>query len=127
MPRFKIKTQQDTKGRDKIFVECLKQTGLPIPESEYRFSNERMWRFDFAYPESKLAIEIEGGIWSGGRHTNPKGFEDDCEKYNTAALLGWYVLRIPTKILFKKTTFELIKQCYDNNLNKNLTKTKLFN
>ena len=65
----------------------------PKPIREFVFAPPRKWRFDFAYPEKKIAIEIEGGIWSAGRHTRGKGFESDCEKYNTATLLGWRVYR----------------------------------
>lgn len=118
----------DNKKRDAIFVQLLKEVGLPEPKPELRFSKDRMWRFDFAYPEAKLAIEIEGGVWNNGRHVTGTGFEDDCEKYNTAVLMGWYVLRIPTKILFKKITFELIKQCYFKFLKPDqLPDNKLFN
>ena len=40
-----------------------------------------------------VAAEIEGGTWVKGRHNRPKGFADDCEKYNVALLRGWRVLR----------------------------------
>lgn len=63
---------------------------------EHRFHAERMWRFDFAWPVRKLAVEIEGGVWTGGRHTRGKGYVADLEKYNTAALHGWRVLRFTT-------------------------------
>lgn len=63
------------------------------PVREYRFAPPRMWRFDFAYPERKVAVEIEGGVWSGGAHTRGKHFESDCEKYNTAVVMGWRVFR----------------------------------
>lgn len=66
---------------------------------EYRFSNERKWRFDFAHPDSKTAIEIEGGHWSGGRHTRGSGFCKDCEKYNAAALDGWTVFRLTGQMI----------------------------
>jgi very-short-patch-repair endonuclease len=59
------------------------------------FHPTRRWRLDFANPELKIAIEIEGGIFSGGRHVSPAGFIEDCRKYNEAALLGWMVLRVP--------------------------------
>lgn len=66
-------------------------------EAEYRFHPTRKWRFDFAWPEMMIAVEIEGGTWAGGRHSRGKGFEKDCEKYNEAAILGWTVLRFTTR------------------------------
>lgn len=66
---------------------------LPEPVREYRFHPTRRWRFDFAWPDAKVAVECEGGIWSRGRHVRGRGFESDCEKYNAATLLGWRVFR----------------------------------
>ena len=63
---------------------------------EYRFHPERRWRFDWADPERKVAIEIEGGVWTRGRHVRPIGYERDAEKYNEAAIAGWIVLRYST-------------------------------
>ena len=51
------------------------------------------WRFDFAWPDRKIAVEIEGATWTGGRHTRGSGFEEDCRKYNAATSLGWQVYR----------------------------------
>lgn len=66
---------------------------------EHRFHKTRRWRFDFAFVDRKIAIEVEGGIWSGGRHVRPAGFEGDCEKYNEATILGWKIYRLtPTMI-----------------------------
>lgn len=61
--------------------------------SEYRFHPTRKWRFDFAHPEKMIGIEIEGGVFSKGRHTRGMGYIKDCEKYNSAIILGWRVLR----------------------------------
>lgn len=60
---------------------------------EHRFHPDRRWRFDFAWPEVKVAAEVEGGIFSGGAHTRGAHFRSDCEKYNAAAELGWRVFR----------------------------------
>jgi len=67
--------------------------GLPAPEREYRFDSERRWRFDFAWPSLKIAVEVEGGVWMRGRHVRPVGYLADLEKYNRAVVLGWRVLR----------------------------------
>jgi hypothetical protein len=72
------------------------QMGLPQPEAEYRFHPVRRWLFDFAWPaHGKVALEVEGGTWlqGGGRHNRAAGYAKDCEKYNSAALLGWRVFR----------------------------------
>jgi len=68
--------------------------GLPDPERQYRFHPERRWRFDFAWPDHRLAIEVDGVLWGEqGGHQRPDDYADDCEKLNEAVLLGWRVLR----------------------------------
>ncbi len=71
-------------------VRALK---LPAPHREFQFHPTRKWRFDFAWPEHDLAVEVEGGGWSQGRHTRGKGFSDDLKKYSEAMRLGWLVYR----------------------------------
>ena len=71
-------------------------------QREYKFHSVRKWRFDFAWPELKVALEIEGGIWAKGRHVSPRGFILDCEKYNEASSLGWVVLRCPPTFIGSK-------------------------
>jgi very-short-patch-repair endonuclease len=68
-------------------------------DKEYQFHPTRKWRFDFAWPLEKFAVEIEGGVWSGGRHTRGKGFIEDCIKYNEAVMLGWRVIRVTTEMV----------------------------
>lgn len=71
--------------------------GLPQATREHRFHTTRKWRMDRAYPEFMTAVEVEGGIWSGGRHVRGAGYEGDCEKYNQAQIMGWAVLRFTPK------------------------------
>ena len=64
-------------------------------QAEFRFCPNRRWRFDFAWPTPKVAVEIEGGVWMTGRHQRARGYLNDCEKYETALMLGWTVYRVP--------------------------------
>ena len=66
---------------------------------EHRFHADRKWRFDFAWPNSMAAVECEGGVYTGGRHTRGKGYEDDCIKYAEATLLGWTVFRLTERMI----------------------------
>jgi very-short-patch-repair endonuclease len=75
----------------------LKQLGVTGWVQEYEFASDHKWRFDFAFPDRRLAVEVEGGVWSKGRHTRGSGFIDDLAKYNAAALRGWCVLRFTTE------------------------------
>ena len=97
------------KTSPEIFFKFCETMGLPKPVAEFRFEPERRWRFDFAWPESKIALEVEGGVWSGGRHTSGKGFAADMVKYNRAVCLGWGVLRVQPKELLTLSTVQMVK------------------
>ena len=74
--------------------------GAEDPESEYRFHPQRRWRFDWAWPAQKVAVEYEGGIFGRrGAHGSVSGIMRDIEKYNAATLLGWRVFRCTVKML----------------------------
>ena len=91
----------------------LAAAGLPEPVAEYPFAAElgRRWRFDLAWPDRRLAVEVEGGLFGrGGRgsnrpcptcgqgpagaHRSVAGVKRDIEKGNAAVALGWRVLRV---------------------------------
>jgi very-short-patch-repair endonuclease len=91
-------------------LENFLLAGLPEPEREYRFHKDRKWRFDFAWPAKYLAVEVEGGVWSGGRHTTGAGFTADCVKYNAAAMLGWRVLRFTSTQINSGEALEKIEE-----------------
>ncbi len=73
--------------------EQLLNNILPGWVREYRFNPDRRWRADFCQPVYKIIVEIEGAVWTNGRHTRGSGFTKDMEKYNSATVLGYSVLR----------------------------------
>lgn len=89
---------------------AIRADGMPEPVREIRFAPPRRWRFDLAWPERMLAVEVDGGVWSGGRHTRGAGFIADCEKLNTATLLGWRVLRLPGPHVKDGTAVKMLRQ-----------------
>lgn len=91
--------QAGSKGEAAFALHC--RVEKLEPEPEYSFHPTRRWRFDFAFPDRKLAVEIEGGV--NGRHQRMGGFTGDCHKYNSAALLGWRVLRYTTAMVMDGT------------------------
>lgn len=94
----------------------LRDRGL-VPQKEHRFHPERMWRFDYAWVEKKIAVEIDGGsfgrvvvchqckqpvkrflksggimlIREGSGHNTGPALNRDHEKFNEAVKLGWRV------------------------------------
>ena len=75
---------------------------------ELLFHHTRKWRFDYAIPAAQVAIEVEGGAYTQGRHTRGKGFEADLEKYNTAESMGWHVLRVTPEWLCAPKTIAIV-------------------
>ena len=114
----KRKTRQ-TKNSPKItdlFTNIVKADLGEECVKEYKFHPTRRWRFDYALPQHKIALEVEGGVWTGGRHIRPQGFLGDIEKYNTAALMGWRVFRTTPDELIRTSTLNLLKQAITGEL-----------
>lgn len=124
-----MKTKISVKNKSDFFAMLLKsETGI-LPVKELTFAPGRLWRFDYAIPELKIAIEIEGGVFKkrvytdkrtqeqittiGGRHNSAKGFLGDIEKYNHAALLGWRIFRTTPSGMTSGEFLELIKKAID--------------
>jgi len=74
----------------------MRDIGLPAPVAEHPFHPERKWRFDRAWPDYGVAVEVDGGLSSGGRHVRKAGYEEDCRKINEAMIRGWLVIRVST-------------------------------
>lgn len=75
--------------------------GLPRPAAEYQFHPTRKWRADFAWIAERVAMEVDGAIWVGGRHTRGSGWMKDAEKRRAYAALGFLVVPVTPDDLVK--------------------------
>lgn len=100
-PKTSLKIPQPLSvGEETFLLHC--QANHLAPVREHVFCPGRKFRFDFAWPDKMIAVEIEGGTAFGkSRHSRGKGFETDCVKYNIAARLGWRVLRFTTSMVIE--------------------------
>lgn len=104
------------------FALIWKALGGPSLEREVNFCAWRKWKSDFAHIPSKTIIEIEGGTWSGGRHTRGAGYARDCEKYNVAQNLGWCVYRLTSDMITIKHIEPIIESIMGPNWKHEKTK-----
>lgn len=99
-----------------VFTRLVDLKLKVVIRMEYRFNLERKWRFDYAIPDHMIAVEVEGGVWTGGRHTRGAGFVADMEKYNSAAALGWTLIRRTPDQLLTEETLGLIRAIIDQKI-----------
>ena len=82
--------------------------------AEHRFHDTRKWRIDCAFVAQKLAVEIDGGIWTRGRHSRGAGVVKDMEKYAALAAAGWRVIRCTPQHVMNGTALAWIRDAIDN-------------
>lgn len=79
----------------------LAPPSAPPYETQYLVLPGRRWRFDVAWPSYRVAVELHGGEWNGGRHVRGGGFIGDREKINAAQTAGWIVLEFSGTMLHR--------------------------
>lgn len=104
----KAKAKRKTTQASDLFTAVIKADLGAECVKEYKFHPTRRWRFDYALPEHKIAIEIDGGVWTQGRHTRPVGYLHDMEKFNEAAAMGWLVLKFTPKEQYSRAAIEVV-------------------
>lgn len=112
MASSRISTKKKSQLIRKAFRQLCVREGLPEPTCEYMFHETRKWRIDYYFEvgSKRIALEVEGGVWTGGRHTRGSGFVKDIEKYNELSAYGIYLIRCQPKDLCTMSTINLIKQ-----------------
>lgn len=88
----------------------IESAGLPSPLREYRAIEGRKYRFDFAWPERKLLIEVQGAIWVRGGHSTGAGITRDAEKLNLATLAGFKCLHLTSAHVMSGQALTWIKE-----------------
>ncbi len=91
----------------------LEHAGLPVGVGQHRFVPGRQFRFDRCWPDRLVAAEVQGGIWSGGRHARGSGIAAECIKFSIAAALGWRVLPLTDEMIESGQAVELIRQALE--------------
>lgn len=116
----KAKKESASSRLEQAVLIIYERNEWPKPRQEYIFHPTRKWRIDFAHPEVKLAIEVEGGTWgqpircqncgvlvrrgraivrAAGRHNSAAGMTKDAEKYNAMAIGGWTLIRVTSEMV----------------------------
>ena len=93
---------------------CFEGGVMAALESRHVYDAGRRFRFDFAWPDDdrKLAVEVEGGIFTGKAHGSVSGILRDVEKYNLAMLAGWRILRVTPTMIDDGTALEMLEQAW---------------
>lgn len=105
-----------------VFFRLIKDNPfMPDPVEEFKFHPVRKWRVDICWPDQKLAVEIEGGVWSCGRHIHPTGFMNDKEKYNMLSIFGYHLLRFTPQEIESCEAYDVIREWFKNNCEYNAT------
>ncbi|WP_171405591.1 DUF559 domain-containing protein [Acinetobacter sp. WCHAc010052] len=107
--RVSVKKVKAVSEGEAVLSQHLKAHKIEYVQ-EFQFNSERKWRADFHLVDTKILIEVEGGVWSNGRHTRGKGYIADMGKYNSAAVLGYTVLRFSTEQVKSGKAIEEIRR-----------------
>jgi hypothetical protein len=86
--------------------------GYPPPILEYKFCETRRWRFDFSWPDRKIAVEVQGGLFIRGAHARGAYIVKSQEKYNHAALMGWRIFYFQPKEFDNGVAVEILDQIF---------------
>lgn len=98
----------------RIVLKWFAEHGL-YPVAEHQFCDTRKWRFDFAWVDQKVALEVQGGLFTGGRHSRGPALLKEHEKLNTAAQNGWRILYTIPQNLCMSETVEMVKGAINAN------------
>ena len=91
--------------REYSFIEAWE---TDFQERYAKSKRSKRYRLDFAHPNSRTGIEIQGGVYNRGRHVTGSGYERDCRKYNLAFTSGWTIFLLTSQMAKDSTWHSLI-------------------
>lgn len=110
-----MQSELEKSAAGKIDILGLSRLPILLPyQQEYKFHPTRRWKFDFAWVERKIAIEINGGSWVSGRHNNAVSLELDYEKLNEAQMMGWQVFQLTGNMLKRGDLEEMLLRIFNS-------------
>jgi len=115
---FNVNQRDKMSAPEELFALHLRAAKIPCPAREYRFHSVRKFRFDFAWIEIKLAAEIDGAVYTNGRHNRGKGYESDCFKMALALSEGWAVYRFTSGMVANGSAISFIEKHFQDSINK---------
>lgn len=96
--------------------EIKLESQYPIkPSLRKNIKNAKPYKLDFAHPDTRTAIEIQGGTWNNGRHSRGSGMKGDYSKLNYLQYDGWTVFQLSTDMITKEW-IDIIKNHINNEL-----------
>jgi hypothetical protein len=98
------------KYNTKIVTAYYEQCGLPTPIFEYKFHKDRKWKLDIAFPAERVAVEVQGGLFVRGRHTQGAALLKEYEKLNELAQMGWRIIYVQPKDVTLQSTVDMIRR-----------------
>lgn len=98
-----------------VLLNRIRELHLPEPQTQVQLISWRKYRYDFAWPEYKIAVELQGGVHgneSRGRHTRGAGYEEDCTKLALAQIAGYACLYLTPGMVDKGTGGMLLLEMF---------------
>lgn len=114
-PRKRGQAQADRKAKEALIAAHAKAHGLPCPFFEYEFHTHRKWRLDlmFSVNFKRVAVEIQGGLFTQGRHVRGRALLDEYEKLNEANIAGYCVLLVTPQQIDSGEAWALVRRALE--------------
>ena len=94
-----------------LLLAQIRASDTPVPVRQFAFAKciGRQYKADAAWVDERLIVEVNGGIWRHGRHNTGIGYENDMERNDLAAAMGWKVLQFSPRHVKSGWALQIIR------------------